>query len=119
MCYLARSFHRRHDTANALKEAPFATHEQEIGSDPGSGLSWYSAANGGDVMKTKPFLTEIPRSRKSIPCFIRGCYNASEHVVRFKHGTATLQVCLCDECVNKSRESILRGLGIQTESVFN
>ena len=41
-------------------------------------------------MKTKPFLTENPRSRKPIPCFIRVCYNASEHVIRLKHGIATL-----------------------------
>ena len=98
---------------------PFVTHEQEIGFDPSSGLSWYSDANGGDVMKTKPFLTEIPHSRKSIPCFIRGCNNPSEQVVRLKHGTATLQVCLCDDCLSKSRESILRGLGIQAKNVFN
>ncbi len=64
-------------------------------------------------METKPFLTEIPRFRKSFPCFIRGCKNASERVIRLKHGTATIQVCLCNDCLNKPRESVLRGLGIQ------
>jgi hypothetical protein len=70
-------------------------------------------------METKPFLIENSGSKKSFPCFIRSCDNASEHVIRLKHGTATLQVCLCNDCLNKPREFILRGLGIQTKNACN
>ena len=70
-------------------------------------------------MEVKPFLTEIPRFKNTFPCFMRSCKNTSEHVIRFKHGRATIQVCLCDDCLKKSRESILQGLGIQPKIVFN
>ena len=70
-------------------------------------------------METKPFLTEIPRFKNSFPCFIRSCKNASEHVIRLKHGSAIIQVCLCDDCLNESRESILRGLRIQPKTGYH
>jgi hypothetical protein len=70
-------------------------------------------------METKTFLSEIPRYRKSFPCFIRDCKKVAKHVTRLKHGNAVVQVCLCNDCLKKSSESIFRGLGIQTENVLN
>lgn len=63
-------------------------------------------------METRHFLEEIPPRQKPIRCFVRDCKSASGHLTRFKYGSVTLQVCLCETCLRKSRESILRGLGI-------
>jgi hypothetical protein len=74
---------------------------------------------GGDVMEAKPNLWEIPRGRKPFPCFIRDCKKKAEHLMKFMHGDALVQVCLCGDCLQKSPESILRGLRIQPRNTFN
>jgi hypothetical protein len=67
---------------------------------------------------TIPF--EVNRYRKRpMPCFIWGCKNQAEHLTRFNYGDAVVQVCLCDDCLNKSPEFILKGLRAQPENVVN
>jgi len=70
-------------------------------------------------METKTFLSEIPRFRRTFPCFVKGCKKAGKYLTRLNHGKAVVQVCLCGDCLKKSSESILRGLGTQTDTVFN
>jgi hypothetical protein len=67
---------------------------------------------------TIPF--EVNRYRKRpMPCFIWGCKNQAEHLTKFNYGDAVVQVCLCDNCLNKSPEFILKGLRAQPENVVN
>jgi len=100
------------------KERPSQPTNRRLGLILFSGLSRYSY-DGGDVMETKPFLLENPHHREPIRCFVRGCKNLSQHVTRFKHGTATLQVCLCNDCMKKSSKFILQGLGLGTKDTVN
>ena len=49
-------------------------------------------------MEMTTFFTEIPGFKNTFPCYMRSCKNASEHVIRLKHGSTFIQVSLCDDC---------------------
>jgi len=61
-------------------------------------------------METKPILWESSSGERHFPCFTKGCQEEAEHVTRFIHGEAVVQVCLCDQCMKKSPEQIIWGL---------
>ena len=70
-------------------------------------------------MEAKPIIWEIARFRKHFPCFIWGCKKEAEHLTKFMHHGAVVQVCLCDDCMHKSPEFILKGLKAQPEIAVN
>ena len=45
-------------------------------------------------------------------CFMKACTKPAVHLVRFKYGVAHVSVCLCDDCVHKTPEAVLAGLGM-------
>lgn len=56
---------------------------------------------------------KTPMHRESFPCFIHNCRRQARHVVKLRHGKVIVQACLCDACLHKSANMILRGLGIR------
>ena len=67
-------------------------------------------------MKMAAIPFEVNRYRKRpMPCFIRGCHDHAEHVVKYMSGPVVVQACLCHSCLNKSQEFILQGLGVHPE----
>ncbi len=68
------------------------------------------------MMETKAILWEIPGFRKPFPCFVGGCKKEAQHMRRFMHGNAVVQVCLCDECLKRSPASILRSLSLRPKN---
>lgn len=60
---------------------------------------------------------ELLHCRQPFPCFIRGCHRNAVSLARFTNGQVVVQVCLCDECLAKSAESILRGLRGEPEKL--
>jgi hypothetical protein len=71
-------------------------------------------------MEAKPILWEVPRYRnRPFPCFINGCQKEAGHLTKFSYGDAIVQVCLCDDCLKKSPQFILKGLRMQPENVAN
>lgn len=116
---LARFFHIIQSLRLPWMGRPSQPTNRRLGLIIVQGFRGTHVVNGGDIMENKPFLTETPCFRKSFQCFMSDCNNVSGHVIRLKHGTATIQVCLCNDCLKKSRESVLQGLGIQTREVLN
>ena len=71
-------------------------------------------------MEIAPIPFEVNRYRKRpMPCFIWGCQKQAEHLTKFMYGDTVVQVCLCDDCLKKSPEFILKGLSMQPENVVN
>jgi hypothetical protein len=70
-------------------------------------------------METAPVPFGVNRYRKRpMPCFIRGCQNPAEHLAKFMHGSIVIQACLCHDCLSKSQEFILQGLGVLPEMLL-
>jgi len=62
---------------------------------------------------------ELLHCRQPFPCFIRGCHREAVNLARLTKGQIVVQVCLCDECLAKSAETILRGLRAEPEKFAN
>jgi hypothetical protein len=62
------------------------------------------------MFDSTPPVWELPRFRESFQCFARGCKNQAEYVAKIGRGAATIQVCLCKECRQKSLPSIVGDL---------
>ncbi len=58
---------------------------------------------------------ELLHCIQPFPCFIRGCHREAVNLARLTKGQIVVQVCLCDECLAKSAENILRGLRAEPE----
>jgi hypothetical protein len=71
------------------------------------------------MIETRPIVWKSPPFTRSFPCFIKGCGKLAGHVSRFRHGDAIVQVCLCNECLLKSPESILQGLTKESKHVLH
>jgi hypothetical protein len=71
-------------------------------------------------MQIEPIPFEVNRYRKRpMLCFIWGCLKEAQHLTKFMYGDTAVQVCLCDDCLKKSPEFILKGLRMQPENVVN
>lgn len=62
------------------------------------------------MIESRPLVWRVVHNPQAFPCFIHGCQEPAEHLVKLTHGDAIVQVCLCNECQRKSVHTILQGL---------
>jgi|GEM_PF-4950039 hypothetical protein len=71
-------------------------------------------------MEITPITFEQHHYRQTpMPCFIKDCEKPAVHLTRFTYGVAKVSVCLCEDCVHKSPEAVLKGLGMDWENIDN
>jgi len=68
-------------------------------------------------MEDEGIYRELLHCRHPFSCFIKGCPRQAVNLARFTTGQVVVQVCLCDECIAKSAESILGGLRREPETL--